>query len=173
MFRAARSARANNLISGSDPVLVEGADLARRPLARTAPILLEPARLVDQAVRLRFDRAPGQVALIGLMVVAFAVVALARFSGGAAPITPSPAASSVAILPSRAPSARPRPSAAASVAVVPSRSPEPSFRASYTVKKGDTLSGVANRYKTTVASIRAANGLKTDTLKIGQVLKIP
>ena len=46
----------------------------------------------------------------------------------------------------------------------------------YTVKKGDTLWDIAEdelgdgfRYK----EIKALNGLKTDTLQIGQVLKLP
>lgn len=172
LFRAARVARANNLIAGADPAAVDGADRTRRPLARTAPILLEPRRLVDQTMRLRLDRAPGQAALIGLMIVAFAVVALARLSGGAAPaIVPSPGPSAVAVVPTRAPTPRPSPSVAVSVA--PSSSPSPSFRATYKVLKGDTLRAIATKYKTTVPKIQAANGLKTTTLKIGQVLNIP
>lgn len=172
LFRAARVARANNLIAGADPAAVDGADRTRRPLARTAPILLEPPRLVDQTMRLALDRAPGQPALIGLMIVAFAVVALARLSGGAAPATvPSPGPSAVAVVPTRAPTPRPSPSVVVSVA--PSTSPSPSFRATYKVVKGDTLRAIAAKYKTTVAKIQAANGLKTTSLKIGQVLNIP
>jgi LysM repeat protein len=41
------------------------------------------------------------------------------------------------------------------------------------VKKGDTLAGIAAKYKVTVAAIRAANGLKSNTIHTGQVLKIP
>jgi LysM repeat protein len=41
------------------------------------------------------------------------------------------------------------------------------------VKKGDTLVGIANKYKTTAAKIRALNGMTNNTLKVGQVLKIP
>ena len=52
-------------------------------------------------------------------------------------------------------------------------SPGGSFSTTYTVKKGDTLVGIANKYKTTAAKIRALNGMKSNTLKIGQVLKIP
>ncbi|PLS01410.1 C40 family peptidase [Neobacillus cucumis] len=42
----------------------------------------------------------------------------------------------------------------------------------YTVKSGDTLSSIAKKYKTTVAQLKAWNGLKSDFLKIGQKLKI-
>jgi LysM repeat protein len=41
------------------------------------------------------------------------------------------------------------------------------------VKKGDTLIGVATKFKTTAAKIRALNGLKNSTLHVGQTLKIP
>jgi len=173
MFRAARAARATSLIAGGEPMAVDGADRARRPLARTAPVLLEPPRLVDQAVRLRFDRAPGQVALIGLMVFAFAVVALARFTaGGAAAVSPSP--SMAALAPSRAPTPTPlRPSASVGASSGPSASVAPSVRTTYKVKKGDTLLAIARTYSTSPAKIRAANGMTSSALKIGQVLKIP
>ncbi|WP_077619839.1 LysM peptidoglycan-binding domain-containing protein [Bacillus sinesaloumensis] len=43
----------------------------------------------------------------------------------------------------------------------------------YTVVSGDTLWGIANRNGTTVDELRAANGLTTDSLFVGQVLRIP
>lgn len=43
----------------------------------------------------------------------------------------------------------------------------------YTVVSGDTLSGIAARYKTTVAAIKTLNGLTGDTINVGQKLKIP
>ena len=42
----------------------------------------------------------------------------------------------------------------------------------YTVKKGDTLYSIAKKYQTTVDSIIQDNGLKKNTLTIGQNLKI-
>lgn len=44
---------------------------------------------------------------------------------------------------------------------------------SYTVKKGDTLSAIASRNSTSVAKIKAANGMSSDFLSIGKVLRIP
>ncbi|MCB1276817.1 MAG: LysM peptidoglycan-binding domain-containing protein [Prosthecobacter sp.] len=43
----------------------------------------------------------------------------------------------------------------------------------YTVSKGDTLYGIALKKKTTVAKLKAANGLKSDLIRPGQSLKIP
>jgi LysM repeat protein len=171
-FRASRAARTATLAGGADPALVEAADLRRRPLARTAPILLEPPHLVEKAVRLRFERAPGQLALVGLMVVAFAIVALTRLSAGGGPSASASAEpSSLAVLPN------PSPSPTATATIVPSGSPSavpsPSFRTTYKVKKGDTLQGIAKQFGTTATKIRTLNGMTSSTLHIGQVLKIP
>lgn len=44
----------------------------------------------------------------------------------------------------------------------------------YTVKRGDTLSGIAARHNTTVAALAAANGItKPDLIFVGQRLQIP
>lgn len=43
----------------------------------------------------------------------------------------------------------------------------------YKVKSGDTLSGIAQRYRTTVTAIKRLNNLRSDRINIGQVLKIP
>ena len=43
----------------------------------------------------------------------------------------------------------------------------------YTVKKGDSLWKIANKYNTTVGKLKSANNLKTNTLSVGQKLVIP
>jgi len=43
----------------------------------------------------------------------------------------------------------------------------------YTVKNGDTLYSIAKVYGTTVNAIKNLNYLKTDSLKLGQVIRIP
>lgn len=43
----------------------------------------------------------------------------------------------------------------------------------YVVQKGDNLWTIANKYDTTIDDIKKLNNLKSNTLQIGQVLKIP
>jgi rare lipoprotein A len=44
---------------------------------------------------------------------------------------------------------------------------------SYRVQKGDTLYSIARRHGTTVEALRALNGLSSDLIKVGQVLRLP
>lgn len=55
---------------------------------------------------------------------------------------------------------------------VPSPEPEPGV-STYVVRPGDSLWLIAQRYHTTVDAIKSLNGLTSDMLNIGQVLKIP
>lgn len=48
----------------------------------------------------------------------------------------------------------------------------PKYR-TYKVKSGDSLSTIAVKYHTSVSKIKKANGLRSDMIRIGQVLKIP
>jgi len=43
----------------------------------------------------------------------------------------------------------------------------------YKVQSNDTLTKIATRFGTTVKALRALNGLKTDSIRVGQTLKIP
>jgi LysM repeat protein len=42
----------------------------------------------------------------------------------------------------------------------------------YKVKKGDTLSAIAKKYKTSVSSLKKLNNLKSDMIYVGQALKV-
>lgn len=64
------------------------------------------------------------------------------------------------------PSAPPRPPVVAPPA-------PPACTGSYTVKSGDTLSGIAAYYRTTVWQLRSSNGLTSYWLYVGQVLVVP
>lgn len=55
---------------------------------------------------------------------------------------------------------------------IPTSSGETNYT-TYTVVKGDTLYSIAKRYNTTVDTIKNLNNLTSNTLSIGQVLKIP
>ncbi len=86
--------------------------------------------------------------------------------GSAATPSPSPSPSpspTVELLPTVAPTSEPTPTATAPTTTI------------YVVKKGDTLIGIANRFKITLKALRAANPEVTDPtkLQIGQKLVIP
>ena len=51
--------------------------------------------------------------------------------------------------------------------------PEPVVSSdTHKVVKGDTLWGISQKYNVTISKIKSLNGLKSDTLEIGQVLKV-
>lgn len=52
-------------------------------------------------------------------------------------------------------------------------SSETDTNTTYTVIKGDTLYGIANKFNVSVDNLKDFNNLKSNTLSIGQVLKIP
>jgi N-acetylmuramoyl-L-alanine amidase len=43
----------------------------------------------------------------------------------------------------------------------------------HVIRRGDTLSGIADRYNTSMQRIRSVNGLRSDTVRLGQTLRIP
>lgn len=100
---------------------------------------------------------------------------------------PKPTASpSVSPTPSPSVSPSPKPSASPTVSASPkptgTATPKPTTTATatptpvvrkYTVVSGDTLSKIAAKFGVTVTAIKQANGLTSDTIKLGQVLVIP
>jgi LysM repeat protein len=55
----------------------------------------------------------------------------------------------------------------------PAASKTPVAATVHKVAKGDTLTSLAKKYNTSVESLKSANGLRTDTISLGQNLKIP
>lgn len=45
--------------------------------------------------------------------------------------------------------------------------------ASYKIRKGDTLSGIAQRYQVSIASLKKANAMSSSRIRVGQVIRIP
>ncbi len=66
------------------------------------------------------------------------------------------------------------PAAAPQIAIAPSATPPPPEPATYTIKAGDTLFSVANKFGLTVDELAKANGIRDPNLiSVGQVLTIP
>lgn len=62
------------------------------------------------------------------------------------------------------------------LAAAPSASPGASDGAAarrHVIRRGDTLSGIAYRYNVSIRSLRSANSLRSDTVMVGQTLRIP
>jgi LysM repeat protein len=72
------------------------------------------------------------------------------------------------IIPAPATAAAPAPAG-----VAPATAPSAGGEQVYTVKSGDNLTKIATKFGTTIKALRAANGLKTDSMKVGQKLTIP
>ncbi len=56
---------------------------------------------------------------------------------------------------------------------IPAQADTPSSYIEYTVRAGDSLWTIAQKYHTTVDAIKSQNGLSNDMLRIGQILRIP
>lgn len=113
--------------------------------------------------------------VVGAVAVVAIVAGLLVFLGGFPNLGFTPAAVPTAVTRTRTP----RPPATVIVTATPeantetpTRRPTP-FMIEYTVKSGDTLIDIANRYNVTVDQIRDANNLSNDTIFPGDKLLIP
>ena len=154
--------------------------LPRRPYPRMAPVVLDHGRMHVALPAAARDRPASQLALAGLMVVAFGAIALARLGGVgesgvvAGAMSPSPQASVLAVAPSPTPVLTPEPTpSAAPPSATPGPTPTPPMR-TYKMKRGDTLIKVAARFETTVKALMDLNDIDNPArIPLGAVLKIP
>ena len=141
----------------------------------------EPARRSrDGATAIGLGRPAILLAAAAAIVTTVLVLAgVSGIFGGAPDASASPTPDAT---PSAAASTTQQPSASAgpSVSVGPTATPPPSIASTpaatprtYVVRSGDTLNEIAQRFGTTVAAIKAANGLTSDTINVGDVLVIP
>ncbi len=172
-----------------------------RPLTRTTPVMLDQGRLARLGVPALPQRHVGQGGLVALMAVAFGALAVARLSVGGPELRPSvvhggspgpavtasaePAAgatSDPAVGPTSDPSGGPAatpertlvPSEVEPTAAPPDATPAPARPKTYTIKRGDTLSGVAGSFGITWQALAELNGISDPgRLRVGQVLQLP
>jgi LysM repeat protein len=161
-----------------------------RTMVRTAPLVLDHGRFALPIGTWRGERGLGQGALVVLMAIAFVAIIVARLSttggdsggtgGQVAGLTGTPHPSAV-VRPSATSTpvgtATPRPSATARTSATPSATPKPTKApakpSTYKVQRGDTLSGIATRYGTTIAKLKALNKITdASSLRVGQVLRL-
>jgi LysM repeat protein len=67
----------------------------------------------------------------------------------------------------------PAPAKQESVVVGETKKSAPATTTTHKVAKGDTLTSLAKKFNTSVESLKSANGLRSDTISLGQNLKIP
>lgn len=187
-FVAARAVRA----AADRPTIARLDRPTARPLARTTPLVLDHGRLAmsPRVGGFRFDRSIGQLALIVLMVLAFAAILVARLAGGdavggVAGATATPAASARIVVPSADASAPPGTATATPIVQATDAPSEPVATGrpttspivpgtTYVVRSGDTLHGIATEFGTTWQVLAELNGIDDPTrIRVGQEILIP
>ena len=154
-------------------------------LARTTTVVEDPGGLRARVLAGLLDRRRWPAVPAVLLVTTLFVLALSGFRANApanvgATMEPTrPSATSLATAratfraDSSAPASRAPASAAPSASAASTPQPSATFR-TYSVRSGDTLGAIANRFDTTVRAIAELNGISDPTrLQVGQILLIP
>lgn len=185
-FLAARSA-SPGASADRRPLVDDRADdraaVTRWRFTRTAALVIDDGRIAVTIVAAVRRRGLGQATLVVLLLAAFAAVGFSRLSqpGVALAPTASPSASPVATV-SATPGLTVAPSVAATPEITPESTPAPSSPVAtpstsgdtYVVQSGDTLSGIAARFGTTVSVLQELNGIvDAGRIRVGQVLTLP
>ena len=103
----------------------------------------------------------------GTAVVSDSVAAAPTPEATPTPVKPTPT-------PTVTPKPTPTPSASATPKPTASPTPSPSAAKTYTVKSGDTLTGIASKFGTTSKILMDLNSItNANLIKIGQILKLP
>jgi LysM repeat protein len=173
-------------------------------VTKTAPLVLDRGRIAVSVPGLPSlpELGVGQGGLVAVMAVAFGALVVARMGAGGPGFVPggaggdgTPKPTVVASAPAGGtdapasadpertlvptegePSAEPtpEPSAEAEPTARPTPRPTADAPATYTVKSGDTLSGIASVYGTTWQELAELNGIDDPRrLRVGQELRLP
>jgi LysM repeat protein len=190
-FEAALDARRARWAGSPQSLAAFEVRVARR-VPRVAPVALDrPSAIAGPLSLLGGSRRVARFALAAAMVGAAGLLVAARFAGGdldgAGGAGPGATLPAVAASPTQAlgPSsagptlpatATPSPTTESSAA--PTKTPRPTAKPTatrkYRVKSGDTLSGIARRFGTTVAVLKKLNGISdASRIRPGQVLRVP
>lgn len=154
--------------------LMCGAELA----SAVSPVARKPKAAPESAARAfpwpQFTARGRIIAIVaGVIVLLLAVSGVLLLRPGGM-LQPPPAPTSTATPtppPTETPTPRP-PTPTVTSTPRPTETPIPPTK--YTVRPGDTLSIIAEKFNTTIEAIQAFNGLKsTDVIDVGQVLQIP
>lgn len=178
---------ATNPTDAAEAADVSSGGRRTREVTRTAPLVLDHGRLAISMPVLRGERGAGQQGgLVALMAVAFAAIVVARLSAGGPDLTPVQAVggASPSAPASLAPTVRPAATEGATRTLVPTEveptpapavTPKPAEAPrTYKVRSGDTLSGIAGEFGTTVAVLMELNDIENArSLRVGQVLELP